>query len=79
MDMSPAEQFDQALRAQEPMECIREVVRCLLSQGYEREAVATKLESFRRLLQQGGRDADEDVVLEVMDFLAGWCSPHMAL
>jgi hypothetical protein len=74
-----AKQFRQALRAPQPTEALRAVVRCLLAQGYEREAVAAELESCRRVLQRDGREADEDVVLEVMDFLAGWCSPYMPL
>jgi hypothetical protein len=30
-------------------------------------------------LRQAGREADEDMVMDVMDFLMGWCSPHMKL
>jgi len=37
------------------------------------------LEEFREGLQQAHRDDDENVVLDVMDFLSGWTSPHLAL
>ena len=77
--MSLADQFEQALSAQEPTAYLREVVRCLLAQGYEREAVVAELESCRHVLQQGRRAGDEDIVLEVMDFIDGWCGPHAAV
>jgi hypothetical protein len=28
-------------------------------------------------LRQDGRETDEDAVMDVFDFLTGWCSPHM--
>jgi hypothetical protein len=37
------------------------------------------LRALRGHLRDAGRDADEDMVLEVMDFLAGWSSPHMKI
>jgi hypothetical protein len=30
-------------------------------------------------LRQADREADEDAITDVMDFLVGWCSPHMKL
>jgi hypothetical protein len=30
-------------------------------------------------LRCGLNDADEDAVLEVLDFVTGWCSPHARL
>ena len=77
--MSAKEQFNVALHSEQPLWRLREVVQGLLVQGHERDAIAADLESFRSLLQESGRDEDEDIVLEVIDFLAGWCSPHMRL
>jgi len=34
------------------------------------------LEEFRLVLGSRGREDDQDVVLEVLDFLTGWCGPH---
>jgi hypothetical protein len=79
VEMDSVQQFEKALQGGQPTTCLREVVRGLLAQGYTRQTVLDELETFRRLLQQSGRLEDEDVVLEVLDFLAGWCSPHMAL
>jgi hypothetical protein len=36
-------------------------------------------ETARQELREARRDAADDIVLEVMDFIAGWCSPHRRL
>jgi hypothetical protein len=36
-------------------------------------------ESPPQFLREAGREKDEDAVMDVMDFLVGWCSPHMRL
>ena len=77
--MSIQEQLDEALRSERPIWRLRDVVQSLLAQGQEREAVVAELEHFRCFLHAMGRDEDEDIVLEVMDFLVGWSSPHMKL
>ena len=71
------QQFSAALSSERPLECLRTVVQALIEQGHERPSIERELEDFRIRLQQEGRDQDEDIVLDVMDFLVGWCSPHM--
>ena len=73
------ERLEQALRAQEPVKELRSLVTRLYSEGHERAAVLEIFEKARRHLRQAGREADEDAVMEVMDFLVGWCSPHVKL
>lgn len=72
-------QLDKALTSEQPLVRLREVIRTWLEQGHDREAILDYLEQFRKTLQASDRDADEDVVLEVMDFLVGWSSPHAKL
>ena len=71
--------FEEALAAPEPTLALREAVVRARTAGAERDAVERQLRALRGHLQRAGRDADEDVVLEVMDFLAGWSSPHMTI
>jgi hypothetical protein len=33
----------------------------------------------RQQLRQAASEAEEDAAMDVMDFLVGWCSPHMKL
>jgi uncharacterized protein (DUF1501 family) len=77
MDMHT--RFRQALNTDEPMWRLREEVQRLLAEGHDRNVLVAQLESFRQHLFEAGRDTDEDTILEVMDFLTGWCSPDVRL
>lgn len=70
-------QFDAALHTPEPLLRLRDTVRALLDQDWTRDELLAALETFRETLRTAGRDADEDIVLEAMDFVTGWCSPQM--
>lgn len=74
-----AQLFEDALASSEPLWELRGVVRGLLADGHDRNDVLTDFGRFRLVLQAAERAADEDVVLEVMDFVVGWCSPHMRI
>jgi hypothetical protein len=71
--------YEEALAAPEPTQALREAVVQARTAGVERAAVEQQLRALREHLRRAGREADEDVVLEVMDFLAGWSSPHMRI
>jgi hypothetical protein len=62
-----------ALQQRRTMEKLEQIVKDLLGKGYSKESLLAEFESFR----QTTTDEDyEEVVLDVMDFLTGWCSPH---
>src|SRR3954447_22191090 len=71
--------FEQALHAEEPVHELRSLALRLSSQGFERAALVEKFEEAREQLRREDREADEDAVMDVLDFLTGWCSPHMQL
>jgi hypothetical protein len=71
--------IEQALTSSEPVTEPRNWVQHLLAEGQTREAVFELLERARQQLQQADREIDEDAVMDAMDFLVGWCSPHMKL
>ncbi len=77
MQLDP--RIQQALASPEPLTQLRFLVRELQTQGQDQAAILALFEQARQQLRQEGRDREEDVLLEVMDFLAGWCSPHMSL
>jgi hypothetical protein len=56
---------------------LRDVAKELLTQGQEREEVLAELEHLRDALVRAGQEKTEDAVLDVMDFVVGWASPHM--
>jgi hypothetical protein len=78
--MTPARgDIESALRSERPLDALTTEIRRLLSDGWNRQQLLAMLEEIRESLRAQGRDNDEDVVLEVMDFLAGWAAPERAI
>jgi hypothetical protein len=72
-------QFEQALAADDGVRSLRGVVVDLLVMGRDRVAVNESLLELRSVLAAGDREADEDVVLDVLDMIEGWCAPGMRI
>jgi hypothetical protein len=63
-------------RTREEARCaLRMLLTRVLKDGEKRETILTKMEELRKSVS----DEQEDILLEVMDFLVGWCSPHVKL
>jgi hypothetical protein len=77
--MSEMTRFEVALHSGAPFEDLRQLALALASEGHTPPSVLQLFEQARTLLQVQQRERDEDVVLEVMDCIVGWCSAHMAL
>ena len=71
--------FHEALHSSEPVMRMRDLVRSELEHNVPRREVLGQLESLRIELRGSERGDEEDVVLDVMDFVSGWSSPHMQL
>lgn len=72
--------FEAALRGADAYASLRQVVKDLLESGTDREVLREELEAFRvELRTKGGSEDDDDVVLDVLDDLTGWTSPHRKL
>jgi hypothetical protein len=70
--------MDAAVHSAAPLAELRSLVRQELEASVPPEQVLEKLEALRSRLP-ADEEAEEDVVLDVMDFVTGWCSPHMRL
>jgi len=66
----------EALQKSSPIEKLEQIVKDLLGKGYSKESILAEFERFRTTLGTTTGEDYEDVVLEVMDFITGWCSPH---
>jgi hypothetical protein len=73
------EAFELALKSSQPLQELRSLAEHLFAQGQDQATVLGTFEQARQELREAKREKDEDVVMEVMDFLTGWCSPHMKL
>jgi hypothetical protein len=51
----------------------------LRAEGQEQEKIIAKFEDAPAQLRQANRDSDEDIIMDVMDCLVGWCSPQMRI
>ena len=74
------EQLDESLRSADPIGQLRELLRGLLAAGHDRDALYAEMQRYVVAeLRTADREADEDIVLDVMDCLVGWCAPGMRL
>jgi hypothetical protein len=73
--MATTDEFRAALASEHRLDDLRRAAEHELRAGTPREQVVARLEALRA----GLPDSDEDVVLEVLDFVTGWCSPHARL
>lgn len=79
MAVKPRIDFDRALSAADPVRALRAAVALELAHGIDRAELYDALDEARLGLREVGRDKDEDVVADVMDFLTDYCSPHARL
>ncbi len=68
-----------ALKGRDPVKELRDLSLHLLANGQTRDTILNLFERARQQLRQTGRETEEDAVMDAMDFLVGWCSPHMKL
>lgn len=69
-------ELEGAIRSARPLEDIVALLRRYKAQGVNRDEVYSFLESLR---DRASDEAEEDRILEVADFVAGFCSPHMRI
>jgi hypothetical protein len=77
MNLDPV--YEMALSSPAPVEALRALAMNRLAQGHDRSVIAASFEEARRQLRLADREADEDAMMDAMDCLIGWCSPHMVL
>lgn len=71
--------LEEAFRADNPLEKLRNRIQAMVSQGYDREKLIQELTDFALDLRAVNRERDEDLITDVLDFLTGWCSPNMKI
>jgi hypothetical protein len=71
--------IEEALKGASAVAQLRALAIILQQEGQEQTLILDFFEKNRQSLREAGRETDEDSLIEVMDFLVGWCSPHMSL
>jgi hypothetical protein len=79
--MIALERLENALRSTRPGHNLRALVRELANEGHAKSAIYEALERLLAHLRAQERTppSDEEVVLDVMDALSGWCHPDAEL
>ncbi|WKZ26177.1 MAG: hypothetical protein QY304_02105 [Candidatus Paceibacterota bacterium] len=72
--------IEEALKAEmDPDLKMRELFIKILKEGYDRKQLESDVTEYMLFLRKEGREKDEDWVLEALDYLTGFCSPHMKI
>jgi hypothetical protein len=77
--MTHLQRFEAALRSAEPGRAMRSLVTELAAEGQGKDEIYAACERVALRLREAGREADEELVLDVMDALEGWCHPDARL
>jgi hypothetical protein len=75
----PANPLEAAIASPTPSASLRAAVRQMVERGFSRPEVLEALEELRDEVRRGPRPDDEDVVLDVMDAVAGWAPAHIRI
>jgi len=78
MPVKPRIDVERALASENPLMALRDAAAAELHH-VPRDEVVAALEEAMLGLRAAGRDDEEDVVTNAIDFVVGWCSPHMRI
>ena len=74
--MNIQDKLEAALQSEQPEDELQNLVVELHAQGNSQKEIYLMFEDFRDHLRRHNRESDEDKILDVMDVIVGWCSPH---
>ncbi len=73
--MNYEERFETALRFNEPLATLNSLVLKLSAEGHKKAEILKIFGNYALCLRKSNREADEELLLDVMDTLVGWCHP----
>jgi hypothetical protein len=79
--MSFQQKLENALHSPEPPRALRDAIQQAYRDGSSRDFIYRELEQFL-ILRRQSKDhsgADEDLILDLMDAVTGWCHPSARL
>lgn len=77
--MKPEARFEEALQYADSYEQLKKLALEFAAEGKTPDGVLEIFESFRAQLRIADREREEDVIVDVMDCIVGWCSPNEKL
>lgn len=67
--------LSRAMKSENPTLAFRGAIKIRVDEGVARDVLIAELEALRKSVD----DSQDNVILEVMDFLRGWCAPEMKI
>ena len=77
--MKHQERFETAPCFGEPLAALSSLVLELSAEGHKKAEILKLFENYALCLRKNNRESDEDLLMEVMDALTGWCHPSARL
>ncbi len=77
--MTLPQSLEHALESADLVGALRNLAEKQLAAGTDKAVLLEAFEQLRQRCRAADRERDEDAVMDVMDFLVGWCSPHVRL
>ena len=78
--MSAVAQLENALHSEQPLVGLRGVVQAVMAEdNLTSDEMLEVLRHVREIQRARGNTRLEDITLDAMDLVAGWCSPHMKI
>lgn len=75
----PIQTWRDALASEQPVRSLRQLAKDRLAAGAQKAVLEQELGALVLELREEDREADEDVVLDVLDMLTGWSHPSTKL
>ncbi|WP_435017867.1 hypothetical protein TA3x_005488 [Tundrisphaera sp. TA3] len=75
----PMNRVESALARTPPRDALREVAEELRDGGMPRSVLLALFDAARGCHSEDADEASHDAILEVMDFISGWCHPSQGL
>jgi hypothetical protein len=79
MLMNTQDLFENAVQTGASNRALWEIAARLLDAGTTHDELYSELEVLMLRLRSEGREADEDRIMDVMDYVVGWCGPAYSL
>jgi len=79
MEQERQKQLQKALARSDAEEALAQIVLAWKASGMKQQAILDEFEEYRRVLRERDEEEKEDRLMDVMDRIAGWCSPHTQL
>jgi hypothetical protein len=77
--MNDIEALKSSIQSRQDAVVLCDIARSLVDAGMTQESLLGSLEHLRSEFHNAGDSEAEDITLEVMDYVVGWCSPHMRI